>query len=209
MNSLDAVRGRGIRHHHDVGIKPDQRHRRKIGDRIVIDGRVEKLVGGVAERCDVDGVAVGIGARHGLGGDIAGGAGLVFDHDLLAPDFRQLRRHDPRRAVDRAAGRDRADQAHEARGPGLLRASASDHATRCAAPVDELPAVNDPHSITSSARSSTDVGSSTPIAFAVLRLTTSSNFVGCSTGRSAGLAPLRILAANSATRRKLEGISTP
>ncbi len=30
-------------------------------------------------------------------------------------------------------------------------------------------------------------------AFAVLRLMTSSNFVGCSTGRSAGLAPLRIL----------------
>ena len=32
-----------------------------------------------------------------------------------------------------------------------------------------------------------------PSAFAVLRLITSSNFVGCSTGRSAGFAPLRIL----------------
>ena len=32
-----------------------------------------------------------------------------------------------------------------------------------------------------------------PSAWAVLRLITSSNFVGCSTGRSAGLAPLRIL----------------
>src|SRR5438093_5417210 len=31
-----------------------------------------------------------------------------------------------------------------------------------------------------------------PSALAVLRLTTTSNFVGCSTGRSAGLAPLRI-----------------
>ena len=30
-------------------------------------------------------------------------------------------------------------------------------------------------------------------AWAVLRLMTSSNFVGCSTGRSAGLAPFRIL----------------
>ncbi len=32
-----------------------------------------------------------------------------------------------------------------------------------------------------------------PSALAVLRLMTSSNFVGCSTGRSAGLAPFRIL----------------
>ena len=32
-----------------------------------------------------------------------------------------------------------------------------------------------------------------PSAFAVFRLITSSNFVGCSTGRSAGFAPLRIL----------------
>ena len=33
----------------------------------------------------------------------------------------------------------------------------------------------------------------TPRAFAVFRLITSSNFMGCSTGRSAGLAPLKIL----------------
>src|SRR5262249_52999487 len=49
------------------------------------------------------------------------------------------------------------------------------------------------YSITSSARASTDGGMVRPRALAVLRLMTSSNFVGCSTGRSAGLAPLRIL----------------
>src|SRR5215212_7197440 len=49
------------------------------------------------------------------------------------------------------------------------------------------------HSINSSARNRIEVGSSMPISLAVLRLTTSSNFVGCSTGRSAGLAPLNIL----------------
>jgi hypothetical protein len=38
--------------------------------------------------------------------------------------------------------------------------------------------------LTSSARSRIDVGNSIPIALAVLRLTTSSNFVGCCTGRS-------------------------
>ena len=49
------------------------------------------------------------------------------------------------------------------------------------------------HSISSSARRSRDVGTSMPIAFALLRLTISSNLVGCWTGRSPGFAPLRIL----------------
>src|SRR5262245_5678306 len=50
-----------------------------------------------------------------------------------------------------------------------------------------------PHSITSSARASTVGGISRPSAFAVLRLMISSNLVGCSIGRSAGLAPFKIL----------------
>src|SRR6516162_4423282 len=50
-----------------------------------------------------------------------------------------------------------------------------------------------PHSITSSAMASSCSGTSRPSAFAVLRLITSSNLVGCHTGRSAGLAPFRIL----------------
>jgi len=49
------------------------------------------------------------------------------------------------------------------------------------------------HSITRSARSKSDGGIVRPSAFAVFRLITSSNFVGRSTGRSAGFAPLRIL----------------
>src|SRR5437016_960990 len=40
-----------------------------------------------------------------------------------------------------------------------------------------------------------------PSALAVLRLTTSSNLVGCSTGRSAGLAPFKILSTKVAARR--------
>src|SRR5215468_9545187 len=58
------------------------------------------------------------------------------------------------------------------------------------------------YSITSSARPSSDGGIVRPRALAVLRLMTSSNFVGCSTGRSPGLAPLRILSAWIAPRRK-------
>src|SRR5262245_44831432 len=60
------------------------------------------------------------------------------------------------------------------------------------------------HSITSSARASSDGGIVRPSAFAVLRLMTRSNFVGCSTGKSAGLAPLRILSTYVAARRNKE-----
>ena len=44
----------------------------------------------------------------------------------------------------------------------------------------------------------TDCGIVSPRAFDVLRLMTSPNLVGCSTGRSAGLAPLRIRSTNFA-----------
>jgi hypothetical protein len=49
-----------------------------------------------------------------------------------------------------------------------------------------------PHSITSSARARSVGGIVRPRARAVLRLMTSSNLVGSCTGRSAGLAPLRM-----------------
>src|SRR5258706_3589182 len=62
---------------------------------------------------------------------------------------------------------------------------------RAAEQGDELAPI---HSITSSARSRIDVGSVTPIALAVFRLSANSKFVACSTGRSAGCAPRRILA---------------
>src|SRR5262249_48649731 len=56
------------------------------------------------------------------------------------------------------------------------------------------------HLITFSARMSTIGGIVRPRALAVFRLITNSNFVGCSTGRSAGLAPLRILSTYQAAR---------
>src|SRR4030095_15627394 len=61
--------------------------------------------------------------------------------------------------------------------------------------VEERPAqlVEHGYRMTCSARPRSDGGIVSPSAFAVLRLMTNSNFVGCSTGRSARLAPLRIL----------------
>src|SRR5688572_15341764 len=58
------------------------------------------------------------------------------------------------------------------------------------------------HSMTWSARSRNDGGIVRPSALGVLRLMTNSNFVGCSIGRSAGLAPFRILSTYVAARRK-------
>ncbi len=88
----------------------------------------------------------------------------------------------------------------------LLQMEAREHGTRqhpfdivgCHEPADEfhdalrlrrVPA----YSMTSSARSSSDCGMVRPSAFAVFILMINSNFVGCSMGRSAGFAPLRIL----------------
>jgi hypothetical protein len=63
------------------------------------------------------------------------------------------------------------------------------------------------HLITLSARASTLGGIVRPICFAVFRLIANSNFVGCSTGRSAGFAPLRILSTYVAARLKLSASS--
>src|SRR6516165_2566941 len=49
------------------------------------------------------------------------------------------------------------------------------------------------YSITSSAVTSSADGTVTPSVFAHLRLSASTNLVGCSTGRSAGFLPFRIL----------------
>src|SRR4029453_2678584 len=92
--------------------------------------------------------------------------------------------------------------AHETRGCWLLRKTrhlisgvlrlggergGEEHTTRAS---EERTSVH--HWISSSARPSSDGGIVRPRALAVGRLMTNSNFVACSTGRSPGLAPLRI-----------------
>ncbi len=58
-------------------------------------------------------------------------------------------------------------------------------------PCRELRCSTECYSITSSARARSVGGTSRPSAFATIRLTTRSNLVGCSTGRSAGFAPAK------------------
>jgi hypothetical protein len=75
--------------------------------------------------------------------------------------------------------------------------------------VQQRSAVRQSHSITSSASASSWSGTASPMAFAAWRLITSSNLVGCSTGNSAGCAPLRIISTYSAARRYICRRSTP
>src|SRR5262249_53098261 len=72
---------------------------------------------------------------------------------------------------------------------GLLRPRRERPRGRAAEERDELAPF---HSITSSASASNLSGISRPSALAVLRLITSSNFVGSITGRSPGFSPLRM-----------------
>src|SRR4030095_11337411 len=67
----------------------------------------------------------------------------------------------------------------------------------------------DAHSTTWSARSRSDGGTVRPSVFALFMLMTRSNFVGRSTGRSAGLAPFRILSTMLAARRPRSGKLAP
>src|SRR5262245_28384646 len=85
----------------------------------------------------------------------------------------------------------------------LLPARSERPRSRAAEQRDELAAAA--HSITSSARRRKASGIFSPSTLAVVRLTTRSNLVGCSTGRSAGFAPRRILSTYSAARRKRSG----
>jgi hypothetical protein len=95
-------------------------------------------------------------------------------------------RRNERQTRHRVASQEHADPAHPA---ALLRARCEGPPRRDAEERDEL-APN--HSITSSAMASNVGGTFSPSAFATIRFSTSSNLVGCTTGKSAGFSPLRI-----------------
>src|SRR5262249_18759731 len=117
---------------------------------------------------------------------------LAFDIAAFTKPFLECGCSEARRigrpGIDKCDNRDR-----------LLRAR-RERPRRCYA-AEQRDELASPHSITSSARASSVGGTSIPSVFAVLRLITSSNLVGCSTGRSAGLAPFRILSTYAALRR--------
>src|SRR5262245_28772144 len=86
-------------------------------------------------------------------------------------------------------GRTDAEESDDRPFAGLLRPRGDRPRRRAAEQRDEVAAS---HSITSSARTSNEGGTSKPSAFAVLRLRIVSYLVGACTGKSATLAPRRI-----------------
>lgn len=73
----------------------------------------------------------------------------------------------------------------------------------------ELTSTTSGYWITSSAPASSEFGMPIPSDFAVFRLMSSSYFVGCSIGMSAGLAPFRILSTKSPALRNTAGRLSP
>src|SRR5262249_36828825 len=117
----------------------------------------------------------------------------IVDDNILALNPPELAQPLPERVEQgRPIGRGRQPKEtyprHLAR---LLLRARRERPTRCRAAEqrDERAAL---HSTTSSARCCKNHGTSSPSALAVLRLMTRSNLVGRTTGKSPGLAPLRI-----------------
>ena len=115
----------------------------------------------------------------------------IYDRDVVALDIARLLQalvkcaQAVRVRVGRSCGRGNRSPAS----PAAARAPRAATRRRAAEQRDELAP---PHSITSSARASSDGGTSRPSALAVLRLMTNSNLVGACTGKSAGFSPLRM-----------------
>ena len=133
----------------------------------------------------------------------------VFDRDVLAFDIPRVLQALAKsaQAIRETFRRYRAEETDHRHRRLLRPRRERPRRHRAAEQRNELPPSH--HSITSSARASSVGGTSRPSALAVLRLITSSNLVDCRTGRSAGLAPLRIRAVYAPTWRKASRISVP
>src|SRR6476659_866597 len=157
-------------------------------------------------------IAVRRGMGHGVDRDVATGATLVLDHDLLAPNLGEPLGDDAGRRVGAATSRKSYHKPHGTIRPGLRLRDARERWQRSSArgQMQKFPTIGKfhrwalpflRHSITSSARARSIAGTSRPSALAVLRLMTSSYLVGACTGRSAGFSPLRMRSTYSAARR--------
>jgi hypothetical protein len=108
---------------HDVGHPGDACDRRDVAVEHKAELVVERVVDRVEAADHGDGVAVRRRADGGLGAEVAPGAGLVFDDDLLAEPFRQRRPDNARDDVGGAGRRERDDQMDR---PGRIGLRADD-----------------------------------------------------------------------------------
>ena len=113
---------------------------------------------------------------------------VVLDRYILALDVAGFVEALTERNGAARIGRPAVDE-RDYRHPRLLRARRKRPRRRPGEQRDERAAI---HSMTSSVKASNLVGTSSPSVLAVVKLIKNSNLVGCNTGISAGLSPLRI-----------------
>src|SRR5262249_29466215 len=120
----------------------------------------------------------------------------ILDREVASLDPSQLPQAVFERDHARLCLRVASDKTHQhADPPHLLGLRARRKRPRDRRPAEKRDEIAPFHSITSSASESSIGGRSRPSVLAVFRLITSSNLLGCMTGRSAGFVPLRILPA--------------
>src|SRR5215472_2887202 len=142
-----------------------------------------------------------LGADEGIERDKAVAARTILHHYRLAPARGQTLGKQTGCGIAGAASAKRQDEAHRPRRIGLRpcdvrqgrqRGSARGQIQEIAAGKFHFLNLPSNHSITSSAATSRLGGTVNPSAFAVFKLSTVSYFIGAWTGRSVGLAPLRM-----------------
>ena len=195
------------------GIRPgrhDDRDRRRRLPRGRGGGRARRHDG-----YDLQSHEVGRERRQPLGFPIRASSlvdhGLAFDIPELAHPLAECLPEG--RPALKGADVQKPDPRHRAGGlgartPRIQEAESKKEAGRTQQAPEAPRRGSEAHWMISSARASTAGGIVRPRAFAVLRLMTSSNLVGCWMGRSPGLAPFRILSTYVAERRKLSRRST-
>src|SRR5262245_5584795 len=176
-------------YHHDEGCANDASDRRDVADEIEIELVVERRIDRVGRSDQEERVAVCRRAHDRFGTNIAARARPVLDDEWLAQPLGQPLTHRTGDEVVSAARADWHDQTHRPRRIGL-RESEPRHARECGSTRGQMQKLStvgkfhlnlplrSHHSITSSARASTEAGRSRPIALAAFRLSTSSYFTG-------------------------------
>src|SRR5262249_20592263 len=141
---------------------------------------------------------------------IAAATTHVLDVELLSPSLRQFLCEQARDRICRTARRVGNDHAHGSVGIALCPCTRHDRprCDRTSEQRDELDALHPgDHSCNSSASCRNVSGIVSQSAFAVLRLTTSSNLLASCTGKSPGFAPFRMRSTYEAACRYKYGKS--
>lgn len=110
-----AVRRQRGMHHDDHGHADDAADGRDVADEVEVEFWIERGVDRIRYGRKQQRVAVGGRIDHGLGADIAAGAGTVLGDEGLAKPVREPLPDQPRRDVDAAARGKARDDAHRPR----------------------------------------------------------------------------------------------